>query len=129
MSEETIFAAALEKATPAERAAYLEGACGGDAELRRRVEVLLRAHERAGDLLDPSARETGSLTAPAADPPPDRPIVEGPGSRIGPYKLLQLIGEGGMGAVYMAEQDKPVRRRVALKLVLDTTKLHLPLLQ
>jgi hypothetical protein len=116
MSEETIFAAALVKANPAERAAFLEGVCGGDVELRHRVEALLRAREQSSDLLDPSGRDSGSTTPPTADPaigavehrPGARSIVEGPGSRIGPYKLLQQIGEGGMGFVYMAEQQEPV---------------------
>ena len=125
MKEETIFLAALEKANPAERAAFLDGACGGDVELHRRVEVLLLAHAKSGDLLDPSARDAAATTPPTDDPstgpinhqPGSRPITEGPGSRIGAYKLLQQIGEGGMGVVYMAEQTEPVRRRVALKII------------
>ena len=117
MSEETIFAAALDKATPAERAAYLDKACSGDANLRKRVEDLLRAHEQVGGLLDPSARDRGSVTASADGAPLHPPIAEGSGSHIGVYKLLQEIGEGGMGVVYMAEQTEPVRRRVALKII------------
>ena len=125
MKEETIFLAALEKANPAERAAFLDGACGGDVELHRRVEVLLLAHAKSGDLLDPSARDAAATTPPTDDPatgpinhqPGSRPFTEGPGSRIGAYKLLQQIGEGGMGVVYMAEQTEPVRRRVALKII------------
>ena len=68
---------------------------------------------------EPEADATSEATDPP-DPPPSttaRPIAEGPGSRIGPYKLLQEIGQGGMGAVFMAEQDQPVRRRVALKII------------
>ena len=125
MNEETIFAAALEKTNPAERAAYLDGACGGDVELHRRVEVLLLAHAKSGDLLDPSARDAAATTPPTDDPatgpinhqPGSRPFPEGPGTRIGAYKLLQQIGAGGMGFVYMAEQAKPVRRKVALKII------------
>jgi serine/threonine protein kinase len=122
MSEETIFAAALQKATPAERAAYLEGACADDPELRRRVEALLRAHEQSGDLLDPPLRDPGPMTEPAADSPDGgrpsaRPIAEGPGTRIGPYRLTRQIGEGGMGVVFLAEQEQPVRRTVALKVI------------
>ena len=114
MNEETIFAAALGKTDPAERAVYLEGACGGDPGLRRRVEDLLRAHEPSGDLLQrPPARRPSTGVATPLDPP----AGEGPGTRIGPYKLLQQIGEGGMGVVYMAEQTEPVRRRVALKII------------
>jgi hypothetical protein len=108
--EEALFAAALEKPTRAERAAYLEGACGNDHALRARIEALLAAHEASGGVLD---------APPAALPPTTayRPLTEGPGTVIGPYKLLQQIGEGGMGVVYMAEQQEPVRRKVALKII------------
>jgi WD40 repeat protein/serine/threonine protein kinase len=108
--EEALFAAALEKSTRAERAAYLEGACGDDDAQRARLEALLAANEASGGVLDaaPSA-----LTPTAAY----RPLTEGPGAFIGPYKLLQRIGEGGMGIVYMAEQQEPVRRKVALKII------------
>jgi serine/threonine protein kinase/tetratricopeptide (TPR) repeat protein len=107
MDEESIFLAALEKETPREREAYLDDACAGRADLRRGVELLLRAHERAGPFLRAGP---GGLTA-------DRPGREGPGTVLGPYKLLQSIGEGGMGAVWMAEQTHPVRRTVALKVI------------
>ncbi len=121
MSEESIFDAALEKSTSSERAAYLEAACTGDPELRRRVEALLRAHEQSGDLLDPPVHGPGPSThhdvALAVGQPTPRPITEGPGTRIGPYKLLQSIGEGGMGVVFLAEQETPVRRKVALKVI------------
>ncbi|MHC4549454.1 MAG: serine/threonine-protein kinase [Planctomycetota bacterium] len=99
---EEIFHAALRKGSAAERAAFLDGACGYDAALRARVDVLLQAHDEAGSFLEASAAT---------------PLKEGPGTRIGPYKLLQLIGEGGMGVVYMAEQTEPVRRKVALKII------------
>jgi len=85
-----------------ERDAFLDGACGVDADLRARVDALLRAHDEVGEFLKEPA---------VAD------VSEGPGTRIGRYKLLQLIGEGGMGAVYMAEQLEPVRRKVALKII------------
>jgi eukaryotic-like serine/threonine-protein kinase len=120
MSEETIFVTALEKATPAERAAYLESACAGDPELRRRVEALLRAHEQSGDLLDPPVQDPGPLTEPAGAAVRSgdgRPITEGPGSRIGPYQIVRKVGEGGMGVVFLAEQGSPVRRTVALKVI------------
>jgi serine/threonine protein kinase len=99
---EMIFSIALARATEAERVAYLDGACGGDAELRARIDELLRAHDEAGSF----------LVSPTVDSP-----AEGPGARIGPYKILQQIGEGGFGAVYMAEQETPVRRKVAIKII------------
>jgi serine/threonine protein kinase/WD40 repeat protein len=110
-SEKEIFLEALEKATPDERAAYLDSACGGDALLRQRVEELLTEHFNQDDFMQEPAVEPGTIEVPAA------PISESPGSRIGRYKLLQKIGEGGMGVVYMAEQEEPVRRRVALKII------------
>jgi WD40 repeat protein/serine/threonine protein kinase len=114
MTEATLFAAALEKTDPAERAAFLEQACAGDAGLRARVEALLRSHEGAGNFLAGAAgvQETTHPAAPPPGPPP-----EGAGTRVGPYKLLQRIGEGGMGEVWMAEQQEPVRRLVALKVI------------
>jgi len=111
--EVAVFNAALQL-TPAQRPAYLNEACDGDIELRRRVEVLLQADERAGAF----------LKEPAADPQAPGVTVRPPairaemcGDRIGRYKLLQQIGEGGCGIVYMAEQEEPVRRRVALKII------------
>ncbi len=108
MSDESIFAAALSKAAGAERRAFLDEACGGDEALRRRVEDLLEADDRTGGILD---RGSDGLTGP------HEPPGEQTGDRVGPYKLLQQIGEGGMGIVYMAEQTEPVRRRVALKII------------
>jgi hypothetical protein len=106
--EEQIFAEAL-ALPPAERLRYLDDACRGDSALRQRIEALVRAHESAG----------GFMAAPADLPRPSSPPVpeEVPGNRIGRYKLLQKIGEGGCGAVWMAEQEEPVRRRVALKVI------------
>ena len=130
MNDETLFHLALEKPV-GERSAFLEQACAGDELLRRRVEVLLLSHETpdsflAGPAVAPTAVADSlrSLTADNDGPArPDNewikqtsPIVV-PGARIGPYKLLQSIGEGGMGTVYMAEQTQPVRRTVALKLI------------
>jgi serine/threonine protein kinase/WD40 repeat protein/tetratricopeptide (TPR) repeat protein len=104
-----VFDEALRHAAAQDRARYLDEACGGDLELRRRVERLLRAVSEAGSFLE----------APAQDPSPtvDQPAVEVPGSVIGPYKLIELIGEGGMGTVWMAQQTQPVKRLVALKLI------------
>ena len=112
--EVQIFNAALELPTPAERAAYLDRACAEDEPLRRKVETLLQACGEAEDFfktaLDPQPRPSGSPTVLV-------PITEKPGDRIGRYKLLQQIGEGGCGVVFMAEQEEPVRRRVALKVI------------
>ena len=119
-SDETIFAAALQWETPAQRAAYLDEACAGNAGLRSRVEGLLRASDDAKTFLERPVGQPGKL--PSAPPATiklsfaDDPS-EAPGARIGRYKLLQQIGEGGCGTVFMAEQEEPVRRRVALKVI------------
>jgi WD40 repeat protein/serine/threonine protein kinase/tetratricopeptide (TPR) repeat protein len=108
--EEAIFKAAIKLKTPAERDAYLKGACGNNAELLSRLEVLLKAHDEAGDFLEiPPFDSDATLN--------DFPLSEGPGTVIGRYKLLEKIGEGGMAVVYMAEQKKPIRRKVALKII------------
>jgi tetratricopeptide (TPR) repeat protein len=112
--EEQIFIAALQLATREERAAYLKDACASDAALRQRVEALLQAHERARASIDP---DVTVKSPPSPDVPLVEPITEKPGDRIGRYKLLQEIGEGSFGIVYMAEQEEPVRRRVALKVI------------
>jgi serine/threonine protein kinase len=120
MNEETLFHRARAK-PPAERAAFLEEACGGDAALRERVEALLRAHDSPGSFLARPAVEVPTTGPAAAAASPDvggpRPGAEGPGSRVGPYTLLQQLGEGGMGTVFLAEQAHPVHRRVALKVI------------
>ena len=104
MTEREIFTNALVRDNPAERAAFLDEACVGDDALRLRVESLLVEYQRLGSFMDvPSTL--------------DQPRPERPGTQIGPYKLLQQIGEGGMGVVYMAEQTEPVKRKVALKLI------------
>src|SRR5690349_24447214 len=90
-----------------ERDRYLSHACKGDGELRSRVEALLQAYNQSGDFLGRPATERPPKAAQLPTP------GEKPGDRIGHYKLLQQIGEGGCGVVYMAEQEVPVRRRVA----------------
>jgi eukaryotic-like serine/threonine-protein kinase len=95
-----------------ERAPYLERACGGDAKLRQQVEALLQTHDHVGDFLEESPQKATINNARMAGS-----TNEKPGDRIGRYKLLQQIGEGGCGVVYMAEQETPVRRRVALKII------------
>jgi non-specific serine/threonine protein kinase/serine/threonine-protein kinase len=142
-----IFLKAIEAPLAGERGAVLDKECQSDSELRRKVEALLQAHDRAGSFLEeaapvlaepePAATIAGTQTRAGNGTSPGgtsagfhvdtelerparmatRPVLEGPGSRIGPYKLLQKIGEGGMGSVYMAEQEVPVRRRVALKII------------
>ena len=111
--EARIFAEAL--ALPvAERISYLERVCGNDPDLRERIGALILAHESAGSFMG-APREIsrgGKVDDPASPGPVDRE-----GTRIGRYKLLQKIGEGGCGVVWMAEQEEPVRRRVALKVI------------
>src|SRR5262245_3611182 len=102
-----------------DRPGMLDRACAGDAELRERVETLLLAHEAPGGFLD---RPAAALALAAADGPAppaawEAPPAEGAGAHVGPYKLLEQIGEGGFGVVYMAEQQHPVRRKVALKVL------------
>ena len=110
--EEVIFEGALQL-PPEQREAYLKAACRGDVTLIERIRDLIRFHEK----------EDGPLETPAVAPAPKAAIVpslppgEKPGDKIGNYKILQLIGEGGCGSVFMAEQESPVRRRVALKVI------------
>jgi serine/threonine protein kinase len=143
----SVFDHALELATDAERRAYLDEACAGNPGLRQKVEALLRADAEAGSFLGKPAAPPTAETSPgeggpgstgpyqpgntpadqsSAEPgatgayqPADAaaPPAEGAGTRLGPYRLLEEIGHGGMGAVYLAEQEEPVRRRVALKLI------------
>jgi serine/threonine protein kinase len=126
---EVIFFAALEKTTAEERAAYLDAACGDDSNLRRRVERLLAAHPQVGSFLEPPAQEkVNPASSPAGEKAPtnldlaDTSSYAGSSERVGSviaskYKLLQTLGEGGMGAVFMAQQTAPVKRLVALKLI------------
>jgi serine/threonine protein kinase len=108
-----IFMAALEKIDPAERAAYIDEACGNDEALRQRVEILLKAHDDPGSFLkSPAVKPVAAVVTTA-----DEPITERPGTVIGPYKLIEQIGEGGMGTVWMAQQTEPVKRLVAVKLI------------
>jgi serine/threonine protein kinase len=105
MSESGIFKAAV-RLPPDRRAAYLDQACGSDADLRAEIESLLHAHDTSGSFLE------------GPDPTEDyQPIAERPGTVIGPYKLMEQIGEGGFGLVFVAEQQQPIRRKVALKII------------
>jgi tetratricopeptide (TPR) repeat protein len=105
----SIFGQALGLPSPAEQAAYLDAACGGNPQLRAEVEALLEAHQEAGSFL----KDRG--TSPAATV--DERLREAPGTVLGPYKLVEEIGEGGMGAVWLAQQHEPVKRLVALKVI------------
>jgi WD40 repeat protein/serine/threonine protein kinase len=141
--ERQLFVLAVEKPPGKERAAFLDGACATNPALRRRLELLLEKFESLGTFLEepavsarnplpgPSAPELLGKTVAAGSRPShdhrratDPPSLvtrqlshEKPGDRIGRYKILQMIGEGGCGVVYMAEQEEPVRRRVALKVI------------
>src|SRR5262245_11837265 len=108
---ESLFAAAVALATARERSAYLDEACAGDPALRQRIDALLLAHGRAGHLLDQTVPGQSDWRG---HPPPS----EQPGAVLaGRYKLLEQIGEGGMGTVWVAEQTQPVHRKVAVKLI------------
>ena len=101
---------------------YAAEGCGGDIELQRQVSHLLQVHREAGSFLESPAVDFGDTreNRTSAERPTGNsqdPTIAQPGTVIGPYKLLQPIGEGGMGTVYMAEQTQPVRRTVALKLI------------
>jgi eukaryotic-like serine/threonine-protein kinase len=107
--EKSLFLAAIEIDSAAERAAYLEKTCAGNHSLRAEVEALLRANEKPPRLLDNLPAGTATIDPPLS--------AERPGALIGPYKLLQQIGEGGMGTVFLAEQTHPVQRKVAVKVI------------
>jgi serine/threonine protein kinase/tetratricopeptide (TPR) repeat protein len=109
-----IFLSALEIASTQERVAFLDRRCGSNTPLRAEVETLLHHQGQMGDYLERPAVDPDSTCDPGLTP---RPVTEGPGTVIGPYKLLEQIGEGGMGVVYLAEQTKPVRRKLALKII------------
>jgi serine/threonine protein kinase len=137
LTVKSVFDRAHEITSPAERQAYLDEACAGDSVLRQKVEALLAAYEaiRSGSFLQTPAAGLGdtgpyrlgaatsgevSLSAETIPPQPGTQHVtqiEGPGTQIGPYKLIKELGEGGMGAVYLAEQEQPIRRQVALKII------------
>src|SRR5262249_32600208 len=109
---ESILAEAVEIAESDQRQAFVERACGDDLVLRGRIERLVANHFEAGSFLEP----------PAGPVDPNgtaewKPAGYAPGRVIGPYKLMEQIGEGGMGLVFVAEQERPVRRKVALKII------------
>jgi eukaryotic-like serine/threonine-protein kinase len=104
-----VFDGAAELPTAAQRAAYLDAACGQDHQLPAEVEQLLQHDDAAGSFMDSPASGVVATS--------DEAIAERPGTLIAPYKLLEQIGEGGFGVVFMAEQLEPVRRKVALKVI------------
>src|SRR5262245_48070351 len=106
--EKSIFLQAIEIASAEEQSLYLNEACGTDVHLRAGIDELLRDHNRPRVVLDAPDQYSPAI---------DQPINECPGTIIGPYKLLQQIGEGGMGVVFMAEQTEPIQRTVALKII------------
>ena len=107
--QEEIFSEAIKFSSRAERDAYVASACGDDKEMLAAVQSLLHHHDKQAFLDLPAVGSSVTLD--------DSPLSEGPGTVIGRYKLLQQIGEGGFGVVYMAEQQRPIRRKVALKII------------
>src|SRR4029453_3953485 len=104
INDRSIFLEAIEIASASEREAFVARACGDDRQLRTAVDALLAAHDQSGDLLDSPDRIAQTTCQP----------LERPGTQIGPYKLIEQIGEGGFGVVFMAAQTEPVRRQVGL---------------
>ena len=112
MNERSIFMEALDLSDLQEQEAYVRRACGDDHQLRGQVEALLRSHRLTGHFVldrDPDINAAATVDMPS--------IVERPGATIGPYRLMEQIGEGGFGLVFVAEQQYPVRRKVALKVI------------
>jgi tetratricopeptide (TPR) repeat protein/serine/threonine protein kinase len=107
-SLDSIFCSAIEIESPDERRALVEQACGEDADLKQQVERLLHAHFHGRSILDAPDQPVATV---------DEPHRETAGAMIGPYKLLEQIGEGGMGTVWMAQQTEPIKRTVAIKLI------------
>jgi len=122
--EQALFAATLEFADPTHREAFLEKACAGDPSLRARIQALLDAHTRAEgffDFVPPPPRPESSVSTVITEPASDHDQAH-----IGPYRIVRRLGEGGCGVVYLAEQETPVRRAVALKVVrlgMDTERI------
>src|SRR6516164_5903198 len=107
-SIDSIFCSAIEIESADERRALVEQACGADVDLRHQVERLLHAHFHGRSILDAPVQPVATV---------DKPLRETADTVIGPYKLLEQVGEGGMGTVWMAEQKEPIQRRVAVKVI------------
>jgi serine/threonine protein kinase len=121
-TEKFVFLRALDIDSPGERAAFIEDACRGNSDLYAAVAALFDAHERGANPIDRPIAERAMFKLGDVDetewrPSPSRPAHHALGTRIGHYKLMELIGEGGFGLVYVADQQEPVRRRVALKII------------
>src|SRR5262245_48898530 len=108
VTDRSLFAAALDIHDPAERSAYLDRACADNPALRREIEQLLKSQQELGQFMERPAALIATV---------DEPIGERPGMTIGPYRLMEEIGAGGFGLVFVAEQQQPVRRKVALKVI------------
>src|SRR5262245_15001627 len=128
MTERELFIQAFQEPNGAARQALLDRECGTDPALRARIEGLLHKAQHAGSFLELPALAADTRTPDPGTPPtvtfppvPSASTAAGPGTRVGPYELLRLIGEGGMGTVYLAEQTVPVKRQVALKLIKSGT--------
>src|SRR5262245_53591897 len=121
LPKDQIFNTAAEIQDPDARSEYLNDVCRGNGELRREIEELLAHDQQSSRVLEQPLLPVGIDN----HLPIHEPFVEGPGTVIGPYKLLKQIGEGGFGVVFLAEQARPVKRRVALKVIkpgMDTRK-------
>ncbi len=114
-AQRAIFIQAIEEESPQEREAYLQSACGGDTELRAAVDALLAAHDQTQNMLDHPIVGGVRLASTILSSPIES--IEHIGMKIGPYLLMEQIGEGGFGLVFVAQQESPVRRKVALKIV------------
>ncbi len=109
LHEATIFNVARQIEAPEARRLYICQACGEDRNLQARIEDLLRVHDQERTFLDSPTDEFRAILGV--------PVNDGPGTLIGPYKLRERIGEGGMGTVFLADQSQPIQRQVALKLI------------
>ena len=123
---DSIVRAARALSDPAARKSYLDEACRGDEATRARVEAILQAEDPTVDHVSTPGGASFDLTLDAVDGGRRAPLLEGPGTRLGPYLLLERIGEGGFGTVFLAEQETPIARRVAVKLLkpgMDTERV------